>query len=113
MRMPLLACRLLAAALAEAEVAGTSGPGVIDPVAALERVPGVGGRRSQAAYTLPVSHRVAVERIGIELMDSRGLAASQVSRSRVVAAAIALFYEQVFGYEIREPEGPRTGSRKG
>ena len=87
---------------AEAEALGT---GAIDPVAALEGVPD-GGRRDQASYVLPVSHRLAVEAIRTELMHSRGLAAGWVSRARVVAAAIALYYEDVFGRKIDEPKDP-------
>ena len=104
-RMPLSGCRAVAGAPAAAEVDEPLGTGAIDPVAALERVPD-GGRRDQASYVLPVSHRLAVEAIRTELMHSRGLAAGWVSRARVVAAAIALYYEDVFGRKIDEPKDP-------
>ena len=103
-RMPRRAYRMLAEALHDAEAIGPGGAGAPDPVEALGRVP-EGGRRAQASYVLPVSHQVAVEKIRTELMYSRGLAASWVSRWRVVAAAIALYHVDVFGREIGEPEG--------
>ena len=108
-RIPLSAWQSLAEALRDAEAIGTSDPAT-DPVTALERVPEAGERRSQTSYTLPLSHRLAVEKIRTELMYSQGLAASRVSRSRVVAAAIALYYEDVFGREISDARPPTRRS---
>ena len=103
-RMPRRAYLMLAEALRDAEAIGTGGAGAPDPVEALGRVP-EGGRRAQASYVLPVSHQVAVEKIRTELMYGHDLAAGWVSRSRVAAAAIALYYTDVFGREIGEPKG--------
>ena len=103
MRMPLGAYRMLGEAIADAEAIGADGAEAPDPVEALGRGP-EGGRRVQASYTIPVSHHVAVEKIRTELMYSRGLTARSASKSRVAAAAIALYYRDVFGREIDEPE---------